>query len=51
VALTPTLGGEIFGYWSTARLNMQMIPDMLNTTDITIAVTGRLMNVLAIICY
>jgi preprotein translocase subunit Sec61beta len=44
-----TLGGDMFGYWSTARLKIQMTPDIINTIDITIAVTGLLINVFAII--
>src|SRR6266568_4572577 len=44
-----TAGGEIFGYWSTARLKMQIVPEMISTTAITMAVTGLFMNVLAII--
>src|SRR5258708_15390887 len=44
-----TEGGEIFGYWSTARLKMHIAPEMTSTIDITIAVTGLFMNVLAII--
>src|SRR5471030_740627 len=47
--LTETLGGEILGYWSTARLKRQIKPEIQSTTDITIAVTGLLINVFAII--
>jgi hypothetical protein len=47
--LTETLGGDIFGYWSTARLKRQIVPEIINTIDITIAVTGLFMNVFAII--
>src|SRR5579872_7475840 len=47
--LIDTEGGEIFGYWSTARLKMQIVPEMISTTAMTIAVTGLFMNVLAII--
>src|ERR1700743_835756 len=39
-----TEGGEIFGYWSTARLKMQITPEMIRTRDITIAVTGLFIN-------
>src|SRR5579871_3558694 len=46
---TETLGGEIFGYWSTARLKMQIVPEIINTSEITIAVTGLFINVFAII--
>src|SRR5450756_1202284 len=44
-----TEGGEILGYWSTARLKMQIVPEIIRTMDITIAFTGRFINVLAII--
>src|ERR1700754_1849485 len=44
-----TEGGEIFGYWSTARFRMHTAPDITSTIEITIAVTGLFMNVLAII--
>src|ERR1039458_3142640 len=44
-----TAGGVIFGYWSTARLKIHIIPEIIITTEITIAVTGLLINVLAII--
>jgi len=46
---TCTNGGVIFGYWSTGKLVMQIVPASTNTTDITMAVTGLLINVLAII--
>src|SRR5450755_2957023 len=44
----PTEGGVIFGYWSIARLSIQIIPEMIRTREITIAVTGLFMKVLAI---
>src|ERR1700761_7195809 len=45
---TETLGGDISGYWSTARLSRHISPAITNTSDITIAVTGLLINVFAI---
>src|SRR5580704_13788044 len=47
--VTDTAGGEILGYWSTARLLMHRTPEIIITMEITIAVTGLLMKVLAII--
>jgi hypothetical protein len=46
--LTCTIGGVISGYWSIGRLKMQIVPVSTNTMDITIAVTGLLINVFAI---
>src|ERR1700742_2718250 len=46
---TCTIGGVISGYWSIGKRSMDTIPVITNTTDITMAVTGRLMKVLAII--
>src|ERR1700735_212698 len=48
---TETLGGDISGYWSTARLSRQISPAITNTSDITIAVTGLLIKVFAIMPY
>jgi hypothetical protein len=45
------MGGVISGYWSIGRLSIETVPVMTNTIDITIAVTGLLINVLAIIFY
>src|ERR1700742_2322346 len=46
---TCTTGGVISGYWSTGKLRMQIVPVIANTIDITMAVTGLLIKVLAII--
>src|SRR5450755_4369080 len=44
----PTEGGVILGYWSIARLSIQIMPEMIRTSEITIAVTGLFIKVLAI---
>ena len=44
-----TTGGEISGYWAMGRLLNEIRPTNIKTIDITIAVTGLLMNVFAII--
>src|SRR5262245_4363040 len=44
-----TVGGEISGYWATGRLIKEIIPTSTMTMDITIAVTGLLIKVSAII--
>src|ERR1700743_3398006 len=46
---TCTMGGVISGYWSIGRMVMQIVPVSTSTTEITIAVTGLFINVLAII--
>src|ERR1700761_3848339 len=49
--VTCTTGGVISGYWSIGKTNMLTTPVITNTMDITIAVTGLFIKVLAIICY
>src|SRR6202012_488886 len=46
---TCTIGGVISGYWSIGKSRIHTVPVITSTIDITIAVTGRLINVLAII--
>src|ERR1700735_4452741 len=46
---TCTTGGVISGYWSIGRVRTQMAPAITSTMETTIAVTGRLINVFAII--
>src|SRR6202012_3729071 len=48
-AFTCTSGGVISGYWSMGRMTIQIVPVSTSTMDITIAVTGLFINVLAII--
>src|SRR5450432_171503 len=43
------MGGVISGYWSMGKLSIHTAPVITNTMDITIAVTGLLIKVLAII--
>src|SRR6201996_5001658 len=47
--LTCTIGGVISGYWSMGRTAIEIAPVSTSTMDITIAVTGLLIKVLAII--
>jgi hypothetical protein len=47
--LMVTTGGDMSGYWAIGRLSIEIRPTNTNTIDITIAVTGLLMNVFAII--
>src|SRR6266700_3098445 len=44
-----TTGGVILGYWATVRLLIASNPTIIITMEITMAVTGLLMKVLAII--
>src|SRR5476651_1166141 len=48
---TCTTGGVISGYWSIGKTSILTIPVITNTIDITIAVTGLFIKVLAIIYY
>jgi hypothetical protein len=49
VPVTCTCGGVISGYWLTGRFVIAMVPINTITIEITIAVTGLLINVSAII--
>src|SRR4030088_207927 len=49
--VTWTVEGVISGYWLIGKLNMASTPTIKRTRDITIAVTGRLIKVSAIISY
>ena len=44
-----TVGGVISGYWATGKFVMAIMPTSTITTDITMAVTGLLIKVSAII--
>src|ERR1700761_8515393 len=46
---TCTIGGVISGYWSIGNNNILTVPVITSTMDITMAVTGLLIKVLAII--
>src|ERR1700744_511720 len=48
---TCTTGGVISGYWSIGSSKIQTVPVITSTIEITIAVTGRFIKVLAIIFY
>src|ERR1700761_510732 len=48
---TCTTGGVMSGYWSIGKLRMLIAPVIASTIDITMAVTGLLIKVLAIIVY
>src|SRR3954452_3313279 len=43
-----TVGGVMSGYWATGRVSMAMMPTSTITMEITMAVTGRLIKVSAI---
>jgi hypothetical protein len=43
-----TVGGVISGYWATGRVAIAITPTNTMTIEITIAVTGRLIKVSAI---
>src|SRR6201996_3473610 len=47
--LTCTTGGVISGYWSIGKSKILTVPVITSTMEITIAVTGRFIKVLAII--
>src|SRR5258708_10537217 len=47
--LTCTMGGVISGYWSMGRTTIQIEPVSTSTMEMTMAVTGLFMKVLAII--
>jgi len=47
-AETWTTGGVISGYWLTGRLAIEMIPRIIKISDMTMAVFGLFINVLAI---
>jgi hypothetical protein len=40
-----TVGGVIFGYWLMGIFKIASVPTIKITSDITIAVTGRLRNI------
>src|SRR5580765_4648788 len=46
--VTCTVGGVISGYWLTGRLNNESKPTNTKTIEMTMAVTGRLIKVSAI---
>ena len=49
LADTDTDGGVISGYWAIGRIDIAMMPTKTITIDMTMAVTGRLIKVSAII--
>jgi len=51
LAVTVTVGGAIEGYWLIGNVDTAMIPIIEINIEITIAVTGLLINTSEIILY